>query len=606
MNGLLNKDYFVDYTNDIYNDNSSGYTQRRINKINNYIPTEIRNKVITSNKIESNKNLIYKSIFPKNERIIRKNNNINNNAIKSNYYNNINENTNINYNNKNPNVIQQRKNSKLINIVDNEKENNSLLNDFYNNNDYSSNINYLNNYINKSIKYPLNSSNNKKRTKYKINTLNTADTENGRNINIDILSDLKGGKYLKTQKSEDNLNIILDKNDFMKSIKEINDLNILDEIDKKNGQYFSTAERINNMNIGKPYISSNEKYEKEVNVIKRMPLTSKVNNNKNIRENKFENYKKENNKNDYFINKISKKNSNNQEKFNKLKNKTNENRIFNNKTYNNRLIINDDSFYNNTENLLQQNNPILATITHKNKEESKSLPKNYSLEEIVKQNKEYKNNINYHSISKYGNKSINKKNIKNSENINNLNPKEIIKRLNNIIKEKNNKINSYINIIRQYKEKINAYIQNNIKLNEEKKKNLILLNKYKSEINALKDKLDKMNKIDFINQKYNSDNKIKELERHLEKYKKENKELKVLLMKNKNNQTSINEEIDPKENLINKFNTSSFLYENHNHRKKSYSVSKNRNNMSIFSLKTFLEDEIEINHDLKKENHELN
>ena len=31
-----------------------------------------------------------------------------------------------------------------------------------------------------------------------------------------------------------------------------------------------------------------------------------------------------------------------------------------------------------------------------------------------------------------------------------------------------------------------------------------------------------MNKIDFINQKYNSDNKIKELERHLEKYKKEN------------------------------------------------------------------------------------
>ena len=70
MNGLLNKDYFVDYTNDIYNDNSSGYTQRRINKINNFIPTEIRNKVITSNKIESNKNLIYKSIFPKNERVL--------------------------------------------------------------------------------------------------------------------------------------------------------------------------------------------------------------------------------------------------------------------------------------------------------------------------------------------------------------------------------------------------------------------------------------------------------------------------------------------------------------------------------------------------------
>ena len=35
-------------------------------------------------------------------------------------------------------------------------------------------------------------------------------------------------------------------------------------------------------------------------------------------------------------------------------------------------------------------------------------------------------------------------------------------------------------------------------------------------------------------------------------------------------------------------------------------ISKNRNNLSFFSAKTFLEDEIEINDDLKKENHELN
>ena len=113
-----------------------------------------------------------------------------------------------------------------------------------------------------------------------------------------------------------------------------------------------------------------------------------------------------------------------------------------------------------------------------------------------------------------------------------------------------------------------------------------------------------MNKIDFINNKYNSEQKIKELENQLEKYKKENKDLKLLLIKNKNNQMSINEEIDPRENLINKFNTSSFI--NENHRKKSYSVSKNKTNLSFFSSKTFREDEIEMKNDKKNENDELN
>ena len=402
------------------------------------------------------------------------------------------------------------------------------------------------------------------------------------------------------------MNIILDKNDFIKNIKEIDDLNNLDEIDKKNGQYFSTTENINNMNIRKPFISSNDKYEREINIIKRMPLDSKPKNNINKRENNLENFIKENNKNDYFINNISRKNSNNnnQEKINKLKVNTNENRIFNNHTYKNRLIINDDSFYNNIEKSIQQNNPILTTITYKNEEESKNLQRNLSFEDKAKQNKENKNFHNYYSISKYGNKNIIQKIPKNLENNHNIDLKEIIKKLKNIIKEKNDKIISFNKVIRQYKERINAFIQNNIKLNEEKTKNKYLLNKYKNEINTLKDKLNNMNKIDFINNKYNSEQKIKELENQLEKYKKENKDLKLLLIKNKNNQMSINEEIDPRENLINKFNTSSFI--NENHRKKSYSVSKNKTNLSFFSSKTFREDEIEMKNDKKNENDELN
>ena len=603
MNGLLNNENFVDYTNDIFNDNSSRYILKGINEINNYIPTQIENK-LTPDKIGTNKNLIYKSIFPRNERIIRNKFNYNNVDENKNLYQ-ISKNENKNYDTKKQIYNQQRKNRRLMNKIDNSKHNNSLSNNYYNN-DYSQNINYIEKYMNINLKDFPNSSNNKRRSRYKVNTLYTTNTENGRNLDIDIYSDLKGIKNLKTQKSEDNLNIILDKNDFIKNIKEIDDLNNLDEIDKKNGQYFSTTENINNMNIRKPFISSNDKYEREINIIKRMPLDSKPKNNINKRENNLENFIKENNKNDYFINNISRKNSNNnnQEKINKLKVNTNENRIFNNHTYKNRLIINDDSFYNNIEKSIQQNNPILTTITYKNEEESKNLQRNLSFEDKAKQNKENKNFHNYYSISKYGNKNIIQKIPKNLENNHNIDLKEIIKKLKNIIKEKNDKIISFNKVIRQYKERINAFIQNNIKLNEEKTKNQYLLNKYKNEINTLKDKLNNMNKIDFINNKYNSEQKIKELENQLEKYKKENKDLKLLLIKNKNNQMSINEEIDPRENLINKFNTSSFI--NENHRKKSYSVSKNKTNLSFFSSKTFREDEIEMKNDKKNENDELN
>ena len=53
-------------------------------------------------------------------------------------------------------------------------------------------------------------------------------------------------------------------------------------------------------------------------------------------------------------------------------------------------------------------------------------------------------------------------------------------------------------------------MQNNIKLNEEKKKNQFLLNKYRNEIINLRDRLERVNKIDIVNQKYNSEQKIKE------------------------------------------------------------------------------------------------
>ena len=567
INNFLDKEPFQDYSNNIFNNNSSNYIFKEQNEYNDYTKNEL-----------GTKNLVYKSIFPQKEAILKNRLNKHNNFTNERINFQLNRNGNMKYSNK-TNIVPKNKQRKLFNIVDNSKENNNSISNDYYNNDYSMDVNNLGKFINNNIKYSQNSSNNKNRTKYRINSCTTSNTENGRNIGIDIYRDIKSKKNSIAQKSDDNFNNILDKNDFIKNVREIEDLNILDEIDKKNDQYFSTAENINIINIGNPYVSSNERYEKGINIIKKMPLTSKSKNNTNAGDN------------------ILRKNSSNKEQIIKPKIKINEHRNFYNKTYKNKLIVNDVSIYNNTENFNLQNNNVLTSITNRGIEEEKTLQKNLSFEDKHKQNIVYKKNNYAHSSNKYGNKNI----IKKIPNISDL--KENIKRLNLIIKEKINKINSYERIIKQYKEKMNNIMQNNIKLNEEKKKNQFLLNKYRNEIINLRDRLERVNKIDIVNQKYNSEQKIKELEKQLNNYMKENKELK-LLIQNRNNQKSINEEINPRENLLSKFNTSSFIYENR--RKKSYSVSKNRNNLSFFSTKTFQEDEIELKNDIKIENNYLN
>lgn len=570
INNFLDKEPLLDYSKNIFNNNSSNYIFNEPNEYNDHTPKEL-----------GPKNLIYKSIFPQKESILKKRFNNHSNITNDRKNIQLNQNINMKYNNK-TNIVSQKNKRKLIKIVDNSKENNNSITNDYNNNGYTIDINNSGKIMNNNNKYSQNSSNNKNRTKYRINTVNafnTSNTENGINIGIDIYEDLKGKKNLKIHKSEDNYNNILDKNDFIKNIKEIEDLNLLDEIDKKNGQYFSTTENINKINIGNPYISSNERYEKGINIIRKMPLTYKSKNNTNEGNN------------------IIRKNSSNKEQINIPKIKINEHRNFYNKTHKNKLIVNDDSFYNNTENFNIQNNNILTTITNRVKEEEKTLQKNLSFEDKNKQNILNKKNNYAHSSNKYGNKNI----IQKIPSISDL--KENIKRLNLIIKEKINKINSYEIIIKHYKEKMNIIMQNNFKLNEEKKKNQCLLNKYRNEIINLRDRLERVNKIDIINQKHNSEQKIKELENQLENYIKENKKLKLLLNQNRYNKKSINEEIEPRENLINKFNSSSFIYEKYeNRRKKSYSVSKNRNNLSFFSTKTFQEDEIEQKNDIKIKN----
>ena len=362
INNFLDKEPFQDYSNNIFTNNSPNYIFKEQNEYDDYTQNEL-----------GTKNLVYKSIFPQKEAILK--NTLNKHSNFTNERNNLNNfqlnrNGNMKYSNK-TNIVPKNK-RKLFNIVDNSKENNNSISNDYYNNDYAMDVNNLGKFINNNIKYSQNSSNNKNRTKYRINSFTISNTENGRNIGIDIYRDLKSKKNSIAQKSEDNFNNILDKNDFIKNVKEIEDLNILDEIDKKNDQYFSTAENINIINIGNPYISSNERYEKGINIIKKMPLTSKSKNNTTTGDN------------------ILRKNSSNKEQINKPKIKINEHRNFYNKTYKNELIVNDDSIYNNTENFNLQNNNVLTSITNRGIEEEKTLQKNLSFEDKHKQNIVYK------------------------------------------------------------------------------------------------------------------------------------------------------------------------------------------------------------------------
>ena len=181
--------------------------------------------------------------------------------------------------------------------------------------------------------------------------------------------------------------------------------------------------------------------------------------------------------------------------------------------------------------------------------------------------------------------------------------KEKIKQLNNVIVNKNNKIKAFIKTIKENKEKNDNLVKTNTLLNEENKKIKELAIKFRNQLNAFK-KLqtqNNMNNQDFsenkvnINYNYITNNdkmqtKIKELEKQIEKYKKENNDLKFVLNKYKNRNN--NEGRNTKENLLNKFNRSYNLDDNK--RKTSYSVSKGKKTLSssFFLSKVFKEDEI--------------
>ena len=610
-----NLDLSINYDNNISSNNSLKYSLIDDHNIQNkYIYTEIDPK--TTKSINNNGILMYKSIFRrkdgkfKNTIINEKDKINNNNSINDTHYYKVNDNNYLAIIKKSYVILRNKKQQQFTINKNNPKEDYSFVNfqkqRIVNNiKFFNSNIKNINNKknINNSTNYQEFSLNKKRNVKYNVNTLEQAHTENGMKMEF---NDINFKRIVDNNKKINLNNNIIGRNDFVQNIKEINDLNYLDDIDKKNGRYYSTTDNIKRLMKNDYNNNPNDKYETKNDIFKQISTISKSRNNNDIQSN---NYKKYNIKNNGHINNdaLNRRYSNLDEKYTtKLINtqKPNENKISNNNRHKDKILLNYDSFHNIPNNNVLLDNTFFSTISLK-EEQIKSVPKNLSFEyneltkkKIPSQKTSISTNRTNNFINRVGNNSIKENIPKITENKNKLNVKDQIQELNKIINEKNNKLNNCTKVINNFKGRIEILMKNNNELKEINKKNEILLNKFKKEIIILRQKRNDFSQkkyfsennlninYNFINRKITCEEKIKDLEEQIEKFKKENNDLKLLLMKYKNN----NEDTNPKEKLLNKYNTSSFIHDNT--KKKSYCVTKTKKNLSFFSSKIFKEDQI--------------
>ncbi len=241
----INFQMISNYKNDNLNEFSSNYlfegkseNNKRLNK-NLITEIEGRKNYISNNF--GNGNLTYQSIFTEKEKT-----NLNNNIHRSNK----------SYNRKgyikklkeyNEVVPQEKHNMDMNHRAKKEIQNNRTQNGFQTIIDISKKnkisqeyiptltINGFDNDLYGNLGYQQYFSNNNERLNMdEINKMNKK-----------TLDEYKGLKY---QKSEERMDKIMNKNDFMKNIKKINDLNLFDK-NEENFDYFSTKEKINNIKL---------------------------------------------------------------------------------------------------------------------------------------------------------------------------------------------------------------------------------------------------------------------------------------------------------------------------------------------------------------------
>ena len=426
--------------------------------------------------------------------------------------------------------------------------------------------------------------------------------------------DINTNKYetLPVLKRENYLscNKIIDKNEFIKKIKEIEDLDFSEEINKKKYTFFSAKENIKNIIQGNFFSPSKDKAEEKNNTLKIIPRTSRIWVNKQIKTNNYKREGKNIIKNKDSINKIIRKDNLSKEKRNNLKDNIIKNSKLNNTNLSKTYALKIGNLLPDLDNKKNGNKPKIdnknLTISTKNKQYNSSSFVSDILNEkqININNKNDRMNKYKHTMAKINEKQeCNNyiKNVKNnSENNYILELKETIFKLRNVVKIQNNKINAFEIIAKNYKKQNDILVKNNDFLFEENRKSKELINKYKAQIMILIKKqniIDKESnesnggkyKINYYDENNNDISlyKTKQLENQIEKYKKEINSLKKLLLK----YTNTNKEVkSPKGKSITNLNSSSQLpgYI----RKKSLSVSKERNNNLILSSKIFQEDKI--------------
>ena len=531
-------------------------------------------------------NIFYKKNNTTNIKDKSNNHKLNNNYKKKFLYNSYN------------NELHETNNYKINYYRNNKNLSKSIKQNEENQEDYYSNINdsYMksnNEYLRKSNNQ--NILNNNRNFYSAMNPINKNIKNKMRNINKDIISnntDLINNNFINKES-------IIDRNQFMKNIKEIDDLDNIDMIsDDANNNLML---KINNININENKIINLNKIDekinnnyiknvsekKDINNYNRINLNNRINNNNLLMKQKNINTEK---KGDI---RYSKKLSDNIKKNNLSDNKNdilNKKNIISTGYYNENL----KNFHNNHNNLLVKNNyKTYIKLEEKNNKVIKLRNSNYAM-----YGKKFSEKLNISPSQKRFSTLTNDKQEENNNLINEdydfgeiyeqlINQRNInikLRKKIEILNKDNHKKDNFIRKLYKQNEGFKKMIQKIKKDNEVKQKInkdlLAKINSYKNEILLLKNKV-----------KYNLENN-----KLMHQYEHENNNLKMLLTKNKERQYSTD---ISKNNIFNSFinlDEQSKDYSNYREYNKSVSFSKSKTKINIPIFKRYQED---------KENNEI-
>ena len=612
----MDANIFQNYSNDNFdNDDMNKYIISE-----QYIKDE--NKNLMSN---NNKRYLNRKSHNSNSNINEKPNHIAQNNYKKKFLYNSYNNDIVTSTNYNVNYLYNKK--KLSkSIKENEDNDNIYMINELNESNQNLNSKYL------RMSNTQNITNNTKGFYSSINTINKNSTSqmmklnyskdknrNNNNINNDINMNIENSNEFDDYNMNNN-KLLLNKNDFLKGIKEIKDLDFIDInpddeannnlIFKNNNFYINDNKNIylNQINSKNKNYIKNVSEKKDVNNYNRINLQNRMSNNlimnqKNINTDKKPNnirYSKKLSENIISNNLSDNKNNNSDKKDffifgNIKKEKLNNMHNYGNK-YNNLSIQNNFNTYtkledknnnnnNSNNNVIKLRNSNFARYEKKFSDKLNISPsqKRYATLTNNKKEEEEENiNIDGFNETNIYDKFINQKNINNNLRKKIEEMEKEIKKKNNIIKQlyfqnqKNKNVIQKLKIENESKQKINNELQS--KINNYKKEIILLKNKAKYSIDnniLLKDQ--------YIREINLSKEKIR-------KYEHENNNLKILLIKNKDRQYSTD---ISKNNIYNSFinlDEQSRELSNYKDFNKSVSISRTKNKINIPIFKRYLED----------------